>query len=104
MPNLIGMLILFENFTIKYCRIVVPFILLVSLILNITYVVRSKLRRSTILPAVVHEPQPNQDRSWSTQIAYNKALLTNRAVPLVCLFLAVGYWITTKKKFIGRSL
>ena len=85
-------------------RFLVPCILLASLLLNIIYVIKSKLTRSTVHPAVVHEPQPQADAAWSSQIRYNKALLTNAALPLICIFLAVGYWLTAIRKYAGKTV
>ena len=95
-------------------RIVIPSVLLTSLVFNIVFFMRSKVRGQTIRPDVVHEPQAvSLDvvgmsvapwRAWAQQ-RYNKALMTNAGLPVICLFLATGLWITVMlaQKFKGKT-
>ena len=83
-------------------RNVIPSVLLASLVFNIVFVLKSKARSQTIQPAVVHEPHHGgsiRRQAWPTTQRYNKALVTNSALPLICLFLATGFWITAVQKF-----
>ena len=83
-------------------RNVIPSVLLASLVFNIVFVLKSKARSQTIQPAVVHEPHHGgsiRRQAWPTPQRYNKALVTNSALPLICLFLATGFWITAVQKF-----
>ena len=85
-------------------RVINPVVLIISLIFNVVAMVRIKLRQQDIAPILVHDAdhsgggEEGVGGAWYRvhHVRYNKALFTNAATPLVCVFLLVGIWITAK--------
>ena len=80
-------------------------VLIISLIFNVVAMIRIKLRQQDIAPILVHDADHSAGGeegggggAWYHvhHVRYNKALFTNAATPLVCVFLLVGIWITAK--------
>ena len=67
-------------------------------VFNLFGFIRIKCRRQAISPLIVHDREPADETGtikWASQIRYNKALFTNAATPIFCVFLVVGIYITT---------
>ena len=82
-------------------------------VFNLFGFIRIKCRRQAISPLMVHDREPPDETGtikWASQIRYNKALFTNAATPIFCVFLLVGIYITTdyamswQHESIGTSL
>ena len=77
-------------------RVVTPCVLCICFVFNLFGFIRIKCQRQAISPLVVHDRSPaDETMQWASQIRYNKALFTNAASPIFCIFLVVGIYITT---------
>ena len=82
-------------------------VLTISLVFNMVAMVRIKLRQQAIAPILVHDADQHSGgegcggRGWYHS-RYNKALFTNAATPIVCVFLIIGIWITAMQFPIGE--
>ena len=79
-------------------RVVTPCVLCICFVFNLFGFIRIKCRRQAISPLMVHDREPADETEtikWASQIRYNKALFTNAATPIFCVFLVVGIYITT---------
>ena len=76
-------------------RFAIPVILVLSLLFDIFAMVRIYFRKNTIDPLLMHDfAPPSNGRLWN--VRYNKTLLSNAAIPLVCIGILIGIYISSK--------